>query len=50
MTEVVLHPRIAFSGDKQPTAADLEQLHHQAHEECYIANSVTTNVEVEPVS
>ena len=50
MTEVVLHPRIAFSGDKQPTAAELEQLHHQAHEECYIANSVTTDVRVEPVS
>jgi organic hydroperoxide reductase OsmC/OhrA len=50
MTEVVLHPRIAFSGDKQPTATELEQLHHQAHEECYIANSVTTDVRVEPVS
>jgi len=50
MTEVVLHPKIAFSGDKQPSAAELDQLHHQAHEECYIANSVTTNVRVEPVS
>jgi organic hydroperoxide reductase OsmC/OhrA len=50
MTEVVLHPRIVFSGEKQPTAADLDQLHHQAHEECYIANSVTTNVRIEPVS
>ena len=50
MTEVVLHPRITFSGEKQPTAADLEQLHHQAHEECFIANSVTTTVRVEPVS
>jgi organic hydroperoxide reductase OsmC/OhrA len=50
MTEVVLRPRIVFSGDKQPSAADLDQLHHQAHEECYIANSVTTTVRVEPVS
>jgi len=50
MTEVVLHPRIAFAGEKKPTAAELDQLHHQAHEECFIANSVTTNVRVEPVS
>ena len=50
MTEVVLRPRISFSGDKQPTARELDALHHKAHEECFIANSVTTNVRVEPVS
>ena len=50
MTEVVLHPSITFSGDKRPSAEELEQLHHQAHDGCYIANSVTTNVRIEPVS
>ncbi len=44
---VVLHPRITFVGDKQPSAEDLAQLHHKAHEGCFIANSVTTDVVVE---
>jgi len=48
MSVVTLHPKISFSGAKQPTAEELEQLHHKAHEECYIANSVKTQVRVEP--
>jgi len=48
MTSVTLRPRIAFSGEKLPTPEELEQLHHKAHEECYIANSVKTEVRVEP--
>jgi organic hydroperoxide reductase OsmC/OhrA len=50
VSKVALRPRIAFSGGKQPSAADLDQLHHRAHEECYIANSVLTEVVVEPVA
>ncbi|HEY4772814.1 MAG TPA: OsmC family protein [Steroidobacteraceae bacterium] len=48
MTHVTLKPRVTISGEK-PTAAAFEALHHQAHERCYIANSVTTDVRVEPV-
>jgi organic hydroperoxide reductase OsmC/OhrA len=48
VSRVALRPRIAFSGAKQPSADDLNQLHHHAHEECYIANSVLTEVVVEP--
>jgi organic hydroperoxide reductase OsmC/OhrA len=48
MTVVTLRPRIAFSGDKQPTPADLDQLHHKSHDACFIANSVKTEVRVEP--
>jgi organic hydroperoxide reductase OsmC/OhrA len=48
VSKVALRPRIAFSGAKQPSAAELAQLHHHAHEECYIANSVLTEVVVEP--
>jgi organic hydroperoxide reductase OsmC/OhrA len=48
MTVVTLRPRIAFSGDKRPSQDDLDQLHHRAHEACYIANSVLTEVRVEP--
>ncbi|MBV8474695.1 MAG: OsmC family protein, partial [Hyphomicrobiales bacterium] len=47
MTDVVLHPRIIFSGDKRPTKADCAELHHEAHEDCYIANSVRSAVRVE---
>ncbi len=48
MTRVVLRPRIVFGGDKPPTAQELADLHHRAHEECFIANSVTTEVVIEP--
>ena len=46
ITRVELKPRIAFSGAKQPAAADLDWLHDKAHKECFIANSVTTEVTV----
>src|SRR4029453_8285200 len=47
VTRVELKPRIVFSsGAKQPAAADLEWLHDKAHKECFIANSVTTDVTV----
>jgi organic hydroperoxide reductase OsmC/OhrA len=47
MLRVVLHPAITFSGT-QPTADELHALHERAQHECYISNSVTTAVEVEP--
>ena len=50
MTVVTLKPHAAFSGDKRPTAADLEELHHKSHEACFIANSVKTEVRVEPAA
>jgi organic hydroperoxide reductase OsmC/OhrA len=46
---VTLHPRIVFGGDKRPTPAEEEKLHHQAHEQCFIANSVKTEVVVQPI-
>ena len=48
ITRVELHPRIIYSGAKQPTQADLDWLHDKAHHECFIANSVTTEVRVVP--
>ena len=47
VTRVTLRPHIIWSGDKQPDAAALSDLHHKAHEACFIANSVTTKVTVE---
>jgi len=46
ITRVDLRPKIAFGGTKQPTVADLDALHDKAHKECFIANSVTTDVKV----
>jgi organic hydroperoxide reductase OsmC/OhrA len=46
ITRVELHPRIVYGGSKQPTAADFDWLHDKAHKECFIANSVTTEVRV----
>ena len=46
ITRVELHPKILFGGAKQPSPADLDALHEKAHKECFIANSVTTDVRV----
>ena len=48
VSKVTLRPRIAWSGEKQPASADLDRLHHLAHEQCFIANSVKTGIVVEP--
>jgi organic hydroperoxide reductase OsmC/OhrA len=48
VTRVTLRPRVAFSGEKLPTANDLERLHHAAHDECFIASSVKAEVRIEP--
>lgn len=49
MTVVTLRPNVAFSGDCLPARDDIDQLHHAAHEACFIANSVKTEVRCEPV-
>lgn len=47
ITRIVLKPRIAFGGDVRPSAEELRALHHAAHEECYIANSILAEIVVE---
>lgn len=44
MTKVALNPAIAWSGEKQPTGEELRELHHKAHEACFIANSFRGDV------
>jgi organic hydroperoxide reductase OsmC/OhrA len=46
VAKVVLSPKIAFSGERQPDESELAELHHLAHEDCFIANSVITEVVV----
>ena len=47
MTKVTLKPYNVFKGN-QPSPREVDDLHHRAHDECYIANSVKTEVAVEP--
>lgn len=46
VSSVELHPVITYAGDKRPTPAEEEDLHHRAHEQCFIAQSVKTEVSV----
>ncbi len=48
MTKVTLRPNVRWIG-KEPDKAQLDDLHHCAHEACFIANSVTTEVAIEPL-
>jgi organic hydroperoxide reductase OsmC/OhrA len=49
VSTVTLRPAVHFAGSRQPSADELQRLHHRAHEECFIANSVRTEVRCEPV-
>jgi organic hydroperoxide reductase OsmC/OhrA len=46
VSTVVLRPHIGYGGDRKPTPEESEKLHHEAHEQCFIANSVKTEVTV----
>ncbi|MGC4404175.1 OsmC family protein [Methyloversatilis sp. MC4-4] len=48
IARVTLRPSVHFGGEGAPTAAELTALHHAAHEQCFIANSVLTEVRCEP--
>jgi organic hydroperoxide reductase OsmC/OhrA len=47
VSKVTLAPAVTFAGEKRPSAEQLDELHHLAHEECYIANSVKSEVVVQ---
>jgi organic hydroperoxide reductase OsmC/OhrA len=44
VAKVTLNPAITFSGDKRPSEAEIAALHHRSHAECFIANSVKTEI------
>jgi len=46
ISKVVLHPRIVYGGDKRPSAAEETELHHKAHDGCFVAQSIKTDVTV----
>jgi len=49
MTRVTLRPQVQCSGARCPDSDEVQRLHHAAHEACFIANSVKTEVRCEPV-
>ncbi|MBB1074231.1 OsmC family protein [Rhodoferax sp. 4810] len=49
MLTVSLKPQVQFSGERLPTPEQINAMHREAHEECFIANSVNTEVRCEPV-
>jgi organic hydroperoxide reductase OsmC/OhrA len=49
MTRVTLRPEVHFGGDRRPTADEVVGMHHESHEQCFIARSVKTDVRCEPV-
>ena len=48
MTSVVLRPRVTFAGERTPNAETHDAMHHEAHDQCFIARSVKTDVRCEP--
>ena len=49
MSLVTLRPMVSFSGQQLPSREAHAQMHHLAHDECFIANSVRTEVRCEPL-
>ena len=50
VSRVTLRPLVRFAGERQPDAAEVARLHHAAHAECFIANSVKSDVQIEPIN
>jgi organic hydroperoxide reductase OsmC/OhrA len=46
VTQVKLNPFVAWSGEKQPAPEEIRELHHRAHEACFIANSFRGDIAI----
>ena len=46
ISAITLDPKIAWSGDKRPTDADIARIHERSHAECYIANSIRATITI----
>jgi len=49
ITHVTLRPEVTFGGAKAPSSDEVRRLHDEAHHKCFIANSVRSEVAVEPI-
>ena len=48
VTKLYLRPKVTFTGDNIPDKTIIDEMHHRAHTECFIANSVLTEIIIEP--
>lgn len=46
ISKIRLNPQIEWAGDVLPTSQEMAEMHHNAHEQCYIANSIKSEVVV----
>lgn len=46
MARIELRPKIDFASERLPASEEIEALHHRAHEACYVANSLRTEIRV----
>ena len=49
VSKVRLKPRAVFMGDKRPSQDDIKNMHHKAHEHCFVSNSLISKTIIEPV-
>ncbi len=49
VTKLYLRPKVNFKGDNIPDETIINEMHQRAHSECFIANSVLTEIIIEPV-
>jgi organic hydroperoxide reductase OsmC/OhrA len=47
VSRVTLRPKVTFSGERQPSTDEISALHHAAHDNCFVANSVTSVVSID---
>lgn len=48
MERITLRPKVVFSGDARPDQAAVDDLHHRAHRECFIANTLRSEIIIDP--
>ena len=49
VSKITLHPEIEWAGETLPTRAEIDEMHHASHEQCYIANSIKSEVVVQGI-
>lgn len=49
MTRITLRPEVKFGGERRPTQDDIDRIHHDSHEQCFIANSLKSEIVLDPV-
>lgn len=50
ISKITLDPQIEWSGETQPTTQEIAEMHHAAHDGCYIANSIKSAIVVKDVA